>query len=122
MAARDGERIQGVYHFPCEVCGAATTARRAHARSCSPACAATLRRRDPAGRPGADGVRFYVSQRKLESALDALREAPAEGVELVVGVDAGNSDAGMGRLRVESKGAEGGLIFQLDAPYSPFDQ
>ncbi len=121
MAARDGQRIDGVYHFACEVCGTGTTARRAHARTCSPSCAATLRQRDPVVRP-ADGARFYVSQRKLESALVALRESPAESVELVVGVDAGKNDAGMGRLRVESKGAEGGLIFQLEAPYSPFDE
>ena len=121
MAARDGERIDGVYHFQCEVCGASITARRAHARTCSPPCAATLRRRASTPR-GEDGVRFYVSQRKLEAALEALRRSPEEEAELVVGVDSGNNEAEIGRLRVESKGSEGGLVFRLDAPYSPFDK
>lgn len=121
MAARDGERIDGVYHFECEVCGASITARRAHARTCSPPCAATLRQRDAAP-ARAGGVRFYVSQRKLEAALEAMRSSPGTGAELVVGVDSGNSESEIGRLRVESKGPEGGLVFQLDAPYSPFDE
>lgn len=120
MAARDGERIDGVYHFKCEVCGEPTTARRAHARTCSPPCAAILRHRGDAHRDG--GLRFYVSQRKLEAALEALRNSPSRETELVVGVDSGNSEAEIGRLRVESKGSEGGLVFQLDAPYSPFDE
>ena len=122
MAARDGERIDGVYHFKCEVCGAETTARRAHARTCSPVCAAALRNRVGARRRDASATRFYVSQRKLEAALAALRDRPEQEAELVVGVDAGNRDADIGRLRVESKGAEGGLVFELEAPYSPFDK
>ncbi len=122
MAARDGERIDGVYHFKCEVCGAETTARRAHARTCSPPCAAELRNRDPARRRDPGALRFYVSQRKLEAALEALRARPEQDAELVVGVDAGNREADIGRLRVESKGAEGGLVFELQAPYSPFDE
>ena len=120
MAARDGQRIDGVYHFECEVCRASTTARRAHARTCSPPCAAVLRQRDAPREAGA--LRFYVSQRKLEAALDVLRSAPGEGAQLVVGLASGNRGAEMGRLRVESKGSEGGLVFELQSPYSPFDE
>ena len=119
MAARDGQRIDGVYHFECEVCGLLTTARRSHARTCSPNCAALLRQREAGQRSG--GLRFYVSQRKLEAALEALRAQPERETALVVGVDSGNQEAEIGRLRVESKGTEGGLVFQLETPYSPFD-
>lgn len=120
MAARDGKRIDGTYHFDCEACGSATTARRSHARACSPPCAATLRTR-PARRE-TESLRFYVSHGKLEATLQTLRSEPGREAELVVGVDAGNREAAVGRLRVESKGAEGGLVFELDAPYSPFDE
>lgn len=129
MAARDGTFRDGVYHFQCESCGADATARRAHARSCSNACAARLRRTRSetsalrksvrSGRP--TEFRFYISRKKLETSLAVLDRDVASAPELIVGFDRDEHGPGIARLVIEmTDHDDGGLVCCVTAPYDPF--
>ena len=128
MAARDGTFRDGLYHFRCESCGAEATARRAHARTCSSACAARLRRRR-SGRPkprrapseSPTEFRFYISRRKLESSLAILDDNGASAPELIVGFDRDEHGPEIARLVIEmTDHDDGGLVCSVTAPYDPF--
>ena len=127
MAARDGIFRDGLYHFECEACGNPTTARRSHARACSSACAARLRR-NAAGEAsehsnGATEIRFYISQRKLEASLAAITAHDRPAPELVVGFDRGGEGPELARLRIETtRHDDGGLVCCLTAPFDPFER
>ncbi len=129
MAARDGTFRDGLYNFHCESCGAETTARRAHARTCSSACAARLRRRR-AGSPkrrratraeSPTEFRFYISRRKLESSLAILDNAGTSAPELIVGFDRDEHGPEIAKLVIEmTDHDDGGLVCSVTAPYDPF--
>ena len=133
MAARDGTYRDGLYHFECEACGKAVTARRAHARSCSSTCAARLRRREQAHRDKTAGgptgdprapmeFRFYISRRKVEACLATLDDARGPVPELIVGFDLAGRDPEIARLRIEATDHDdGGLVWSVTAPYDPFE-
>ena len=130
MAARDGTFRDGLYHFRCESCGAEATARRAHARTCSSACAARLRRRRSgrarhrraARAEGPTEFRFYISRRKLESSLAILDKGGPSAPELIVGFDRDEHDPEIARLVIETTDHDdGGLVCSVTAPYDPFD-
>ncbi len=127
MAARDGTYRDGSYHFDCESCGGPAQARRAHARTCSSACAARLRRRRSAApvRRGATRepteVRFYISRKKLAASLAAL-DGDGGPPELVVGFHRDGRGPELARLAIELVDHDdGGLVCSLSAPYDPFD-
>ncbi len=132
MAARDGTYRDGLYHFDCESCGGPATARRAHALTCSSACAARLRRRrvTPPSRRSSSAprapteVRFYISRKKLAASLAALDSPNRDGdrPELVVGFHRDGLGPEIARLVIElTDHDDGGLVCSLTAPYDPFD-
>jgi hypothetical protein len=130
MAARDGTFRDGLYHFQCEACGADATARRSHARTCSSACAARLRRgrtalpgrrRNERGKDRTE-FRFYISRRKLETSLSVLAEGTPTAPELIVGFDREEHGPELARLVIEmTDHDDGGLVCSVTAPYDPFE-
>jgi hypothetical protein len=126
MAAQDGTFRDGAYHFNCESCGGPATARRAHARTCSPACAARLRRRrerraeSTAVANETSEFRFYLSRRKLEASLRSMTEGGL-GPELVVAFHRAGGGPELALLRIEETHQDdGGLVCSISAPYDPF--
>jgi len=126
MAARDGEFRDGVYYFQCEACGRATTAKRGHARACSAACGARIRRQSQpeklANSVASEGpLSFYVSLSKLRGQLAELENSGSPQTEMVVGIERPGRRTELAKLEIERvDGDEGGLVCRVGAPYTPF--